>query len=82
VNIQKIPQKVKSMEVLAYSMEPKYGTYFSSFTYEDVRKVKEGFERLAKADEKTQREFYTRVGLYDENGNIVEEYRDLFEEKS
>ena len=86
MNIQKIPQKVKSMEVLAYSMEPKYGTYFSSFTYEDVRKVEEGFERLANADEKTRKEFYDRVyariGVYDENGNIAEGYRDLFPERS
>jgi len=85
-NILKISKKVKSTETIACSMEPRYGTYFSSFTYEDVRKVREGFERLANADEKTRKEFYdrvyARVGVYDENGNIAEEYRDLFPGKS
>ncbi|MDR0334537.1 MAG: hypothetical protein LBH69_01460 [Methanomassiliicoccaceae archaeon] len=66
-------------------MEPRYGTFLSSITDEDVRKVKEGFKKLA-ADEKARKEFYdrvyTRLGVYDKDGNITEEYRDLFEETS
>jgi len=81
-NIINISAKVKFAESLVYLMEPTYGTYLSSITEEDVRRVKEGFEKLSKADEKTQKEFfdriYTRLGVYDKDGNITEEYRNLF----
>ena len=85
-NIIKIPKKVKSAEALAHSVDAMYGTFLSSITEEDIREFKEGFERLSKADEKTRKEFYDRVyariGVYDENGNIAEGYRDLFPERS
>ncbi|MDR2698190.1 MAG: hypothetical protein LBB30_00730 [Candidatus Methanoplasma sp.] len=57
-----------------------YRSYFSSVTKEELEQFKRDMDELGKADAKTKKEFYTSIGLYDENGNIAEGYRDLFEE--
>jgi len=48
---------------------------------EDVERVKQGFRDLANSDPETQKRFWTEVGLYDEDGNLAEPFRDLFPEK-
>ena len=57
----------------------KYRTFFSTITDEDVERVKKEFERL-NANPKERKEFFTRVGLYDKNGNIAKRFRHLVEE--
>ncbi|MCL1984450.1 MAG: hypothetical protein FWG58_03510 [Methanomassiliicoccaceae archaeon] len=47
---------------------------------EDVERVKQAFEDLSNSDEETNKKFWTRVGLFDENGNVAEPFRDLFTE--
>jgi hypothetical protein len=46
---------------------------------EEIKGIREAFDELARSDEETQMKFWTKVGLYDENGNIAERYRGLFE---
>ena len=61
-------------------MNEKWGTYLSSVTWEDVEWFKEQMDKLGKADAETKKAFWIRVGLYDENGNVAEPYKGLFEE--
>jgi len=58
---------------------PKYRTYLSSITDEDVERIKEYSKKL-QADDRARKEFFIRVGLYDEDGNIREPFRRHFEE--
>jgi len=43
---------------------------------EDIERIIQGFRDLSK-DPAARRKFWTEVGLYDENGNIAEPFRDM-----
>jgi hypothetical protein len=49
---------------------------------EDVERIRQGFRDLENSDEETQKKFWTKAGLFDEDGNIAERYRYLFPGKS
>jgi len=49
--------------------------------WEDVERIKKGFEDLSNSDEETQKKFWTEVGLFDESGEVAEPYKCLFPEK-
>ncbi|MCL1984364.1 MAG: hypothetical protein FWG58_03060 [Methanomassiliicoccaceae archaeon] len=48
---------------------------------EDLKRFKQAAEDLSNSDPETRKKFWTEVGLYDEDGNIAEPFRDLFPEK-
>jgi len=60
------------------SVGPMYGTFLSSITQEDVERIREYSKKL-QADDKARKEFFIRVGLYNEDGSIAEPFRHLFE---
>ena len=49
--------------------------------WEDVECIKKAFEDLSNSDDETNKKFWTRVGLFDENGEVAEPYKCLFSEK-
>ena len=55
-----------------------YGTYLSSITEEDVRRIKKESERL-NSDDKARRELFIQIGVYDKDGKIAEPFRNLIE---
>ena len=59
---------------------PNYRTFPSLMSEEGLKRFKKEAERLSN-DPKARRELFTRIGVYDENGNVTERFRDLFEEK-
>ena len=59
-------------------MDAAYVTYLSSVTWEDVEAIKKAADELRKSDPKIKREFRIRIGPYDENGSVAEEYKFLF----
>jgi hypothetical protein len=72
-------QRVKSAEYVEHLVEPMYGTYLSSITEEDVKRIREYSKKL-QADDKARKEFFIRVGLYNKDGSVAEPFRHLFEE--
>ena len=49
---------------------------------EDVERFRQAARDLMNSDEETQKKFWTRVGLFDEDGNVAEPYKGLFPEKA
>ena len=56
-----------------------YGTYLSSITEEDVRRIKKESERL-NSDDKARKELFIQIGVYDKDGSVAKPFRHLFEE--
>jgi len=71
-------QRVKSAEPIENSMGKMYGTFLSSMTEEDLERIREYSKKL-QADDKARKEFFIRVGLYNEDGSVAEPFRHLFE---
>ncbi|MCL2891081.1 MAG: hypothetical protein FWF40_04220 [Methanomassiliicoccaceae archaeon] len=49
---------------------------------DDIKRFKQAADDFMRLDPETRKKFWTRVGLFDENGNVAEPYKDLLPEKA